>query len=339
MNKSSPENVAPVVARVYDIVDCGPGNRFVANGKLIHNSGGDKMNLQNLPRGGTLRRALTAPPGKLLLACDSAQIEARMVAWLAGQDSLLHSFREGRDVYCEFASDVYGRKITKADKLERHVGKTAVLGLGYGMGYAKFQATLALGSGGVKVDLMPEEAQTIVGTYRTKYPRICALWDRCGWALGQMVAGNEGSIKDDLVTFGHEHIRLPNGLRLHYPLLKRGADGFKFIGDSRAMIGATKAKILGEEYDGWTYVYGGKITENIVQALARIVVCDQMVRIGQRYKVVLQVHDEVVCLVDEAEAEEAKAFVEDVMRTPPVWAPDLPVKCEANLGANYAEAK
>lgn len=301
-------------------------------------SGGDKMNLQNLPRGGTLRRALTAPPGKLLLACDSAQIEARMVAWLAGQNSLLHSFREGRDVYCEFASEVYGRKITKAEKLERHVGKTAVLGLGYGMGWTKFKTTLELGSGGVKVMLTEDEAKTIVGVYRSKYPMIQALWDRCGWALGRMVMEESGEIKPG-ITFGKEHVALPNGLRLHYPLLNRTMEGFKFVGDSRAMLAATKAKLTGGEFDNWTYIYGGKMTENIVQALARIVVCDQMVRIGQRYKVVLQVHDEVVCLVDEAEAEEAKAFVEDVMRTPPVWAPDLPVNCEANLGVNYADCK
>lgn len=301
-------------------------------------SGGDKMNLQNLPRGGTLRRALCAPKGKLLLACDSAQIEARMVAWLAGQANLLHSFREGRDVYCEFASDVYGRKVTKAEKLERHVGKTAVLGLGYGMGWMKFQATLALGAGGMKVDLSEDEAKSIVGVYRGKYPMIQALWDRCGWALSRMVMGESGEVRPG-ITFGHEHIGLPNGLRLHYPLLNRTMEGFKFVGDSRAMLAATKAKITGGEFDGWTYIYGGKVTENIVQALARIVVCDQMVKIGQRYKVVLQVHDEVVCLVDEAEAEEAKAYVMEVMSTPPSWAPDLPVNCEAELGVNYADCK
>jgi DNA polymerase len=301
-------------------------------------SGGDKMNLQNLPRGGTLRRALKAPKGKVFVACDSAQIEARIVAWLARQDSLLHSFREGRDVYCEFASDVYNRPITKADALERHVGKTAVLGLGYGMGYVKFRATLLMGAGGKKVTLTESEALEIVRTYRQKYPLINALWDRCGWALAQMVAGNEGEIREG-VTFGHECIRLPNGMQLNYPLLSRGVEGFRFVGDSRSMATAAKAKLTGETFDGWTYIYGGKVTENIVQALARIVVCDQMVKIGQRYKVVLQVHDEVVCLVDEAEAEEAKAFVESVMRTPPAWAPDLPVNCECKIGKTYGECK
>jgi hypothetical protein len=301
-------------------------------------SGGDKMNLQNLPRGGTLRRALRAPQGKILVACDSAQIEARIVAWLARQHDLLQAFREGHDVYCLFASEVYGRKITKDDPLERHVGKTAVLGLGYGMGATKFRATLLMGAGGKKVVLTDSEAQNIVRTYRQKYPLIAALWDRCGWALAQMVAGNEGEIREG-VTFGHEHIRLPNGMQLNYPLLSRGLEGFRFVGDSRSMLAATKAKLTGQPFDGWTYVYGGKVTENIVQALARIVVCDQMATIGQRYKVVLQVHDEVVCMVDEDEAEEAKAYIEEVMRTPPAWAPDLPVNCECKIGKTYGDCK
>lgn len=303
-------------------------------------SGGDKMNLQNLPRGGTLRRALRAPHGKKFVACDSSQIEARVVAWLAGQSSLLHSFREGRDVYSEFATEVYGRTITRANQLERHVGKTAVLGLGYGMGAIKFQATLALGAGGLKVELPMNDAHRIVQTYRQKYPRIPMLWDRCGWALSQMVAGLEGEVANG-VEFGHEHILLPNRMRLHYPQLQRTNDGFRFIGDNRAWSALTKRIIIGEKLDDnqWTYVYGGKLVENIVQALARIVVCDQMVRIGQRYKVVLQVHDEVVCLVDEEEADEAKAFVEDVMRTPPKWAPDLPVNCECKTGKTYGECK
>jgi DNA polymerase I-like protein with 3'-5' exonuclease and polymerase domains len=81
------------------------------------------------------------------------------------------------------------------------------------------------------------------------------------------------------------------------------------------------------------------VTENVVQAVARIVVSEQMTKIGQRYKVVLQVHDEIVILVDEHEAEAAKAFMLEVMSTPPSWATDLPVACEASIGRNYAECK
>jgi DNA polymerase len=302
-------------------------------------SGGDKMNLQNLPRGGTLRKALCAPAGKVLVASDSSQIEARIVAWVAGQENLLHAFREGRDVYSEFASEVYGRKITKADKLERHVGKTAVLGLGYGMGFTKFKMTLALGAGGIKVEMEEDEAKRIVQTYRQKYARVPTLWDRCGWALREMAQGKNGEIRPYL-PFGPEWIGLPNGMQLNYPLLQVETGGFKFIGDPRAYIQAVKAKVVGSTVPvKWTYVYGGKITENIVQALARIVVAEQMVKVGQRYKTVLQVHDEIVCMVDEDEADEALAYIEDVMKTPPSWAPDLPVNCEAHVGKNYGEVK
>jgi DNA polymerase I-like protein with 3'-5' exonuclease and polymerase domains len=303
-------------------------------------SGGDKMNLQNLPRGGTLRRALCAPEGKVLVASDSSQIEARIVAWVAGQEHLLQSFREGRDVYSEFATDVYGRKITKADKLERHVGKTAVLGLGYGMGAPKFRATLALGAGGIKVEMDESEAKRIVQAYRSKYPMIPQLWNRCGWALTQMAMGKTGEIKPYL-PFEPEHIGLPNGLQINYPLLQTADGGFKYCGDARAFFEAAKARVLGAPIQTikWQYIYGGKVVENIVQALARIVVAEQMVTIGQRYKTVLQVHDEIVIMVDEHEAEEALEFVQQVMKTPPAWAPDLPVNCEAHVGINYGEVK
>jgi len=157
-------------------------------------SGGDKLNLQNLPRGGALRRALAAPAGKCVVACDSSQIEARLVAYLAGQDDLVQSFREGRDVYSEFATDVYQRRIVKTDKVERHVGKTCVLGLGYGMGPTKFQHSLATGFITVQVD--DNEAQTIVALYRNKYHRIQAFWNWCNHQLSEIVAGASGELCD-----------------------------------------------------------------------------------------------------------------------------------------------
>jgi DNA polymerase len=89
----------------------------------------------------------------------------------------------------------------------------------------------------------------------------------------------------------------------------------------------------------FTHIYGGKVTENIVQALARIVVSEQMAKIGERYPVVLQVHDEVIILVDEDQADAAEAYMMQVMSTPPIWAPDLPVSCESARGYNYAECK
>lgn len=306
-------------------------------------SGGDKMNLQNLPRSGALRRALCVPEGKLLVACDSAQIEARVVAWVAQQNDLLDAFREKRDVYSEFASEVYGRKVTKADKIERFVGKTCVLGLGYGMGADKFKATLAIGQAGLRVNIDYSEAKRIVNLYRTKNHKIATFWNRCNTALSHLVS------KQDFALVSHsphielidDGIRLPNGLAIRYPLLTATHDGYVYTADARVYREAVKDRVLGQDLntDKFIRIYGGKVTENLVQALARIVVAEQMIKIGERYKVVLQVHDEVVILCDAAEVEEAKAYMLEVMSTPPAWAPDLPVACEADHGENYGECK
>jgi len=301
-------------------------------------SGGDKLNLQNLPRGGALRRALVAPAGKCVVACDSSQIEARMVAYLAGQDDLVQSFRDGEDVYSKFATDVYQRPVTKGDKVERHVGKTCILGLGYGMGAPKFQHSLATGLISVKVG--DNEAKTIVSLYRNKYNRIQAFWNRCNHELNGMVAGASGELCD-LVSYDSEGIVLPNGLRLRYPALRGAAHGFEYINDARVYRKFIVARVSGDTTPDitWTKLYGGKVVENITQAVARIVVSEQMTKIGRRYPVALQVHDEIVCVVDEEDAEDCKAFMVDVMSTPPKWALDLPVACEADIGPNYGEAK
>lgn len=303
--------------------------------------GGDKMNLQNLPRGGELRRAIKAPKGKKIVACDSSQIEARMLAWLAGQADLVEAFREGRDIYSEFATDVYGIPINKSMKVERFVGKTCILGLGYGMGYEKLQRTLEIGQGGISVLIEPNDAQRIVRLYRNTYFKIPQLWKLCGSVLTDLVNGKDGIIKD-LLPYDNDSIYLPNGLRIHYPALQiNGTSGFRYINDARQFREMLKRRVLGENMDDlkWTYLYGGKVVENIVQALARIVVSEQMAAIGQRYKTALQVHDEIVCVVAEEEAEECQAFMERVMRTPPTWAANLPVNCESGVGDNYATAK
>ena len=267
-------------------------------------SGGDKLNLQNLPRNGAIRSALTAPEGHKLIACDSSQIEARVLAHLAGQDDLVEAFRQGRDVYSEFASNVYGKTITKEDKLERFVGKTCILGLGYGMGAEKFRNTLALGMGGLKVDIPLEEAKRIVYLYRDKNHRITALWQRCQSALSDMIAGRGGNISD-YVTYDKQGILLPSGLRIQYPTLNHTDNQFRYVSDSRTYRKIMSAKLQGETipHNNWTYIYGGKVVENIVQALARIVVAEQMVSLGQSYHVSFQVHDELIVCVPDSRCE------------------------------------
>jgi DNA polymerase I-like protein with 3'-5' exonuclease and polymerase domains len=332
MSRLSTGSGAPVVARVYDIANCGPRNRFAANGKLVHNSGGEGLNLQNLPkRGGdkTLRKAMCAPKGYKIIGCDSAQIEARIVAAVAGETDLVAAFRDKRDVYSEFASMVFGRTVTKeTDELARHVGKTAVLGLGYGMGAEKFQMTLKMGHPSVDLDL--DECQRIVKMYRSKYSMINSLWNRCGNALNRMIADDPGHIHL-AVAFDKEGFILPNGLRIQYPGLHPTNSGFAYYSNSRDY-----AKHLKGDEAKVTYLYGAKAVENVVQGLAALVIREQMVAAHQAgLKVVLQVHDEIVIVAPESEAEAALKTLQTIMSAPPAWMPALPLACEGKIADNY----
>ena len=300
-------------------------------------SGGDKLNLQNLPRNGALRKSLMAPKDKVLIACDSSQIEARMVAYISKQEDLIQAFREGRDVYSEFASEIYDRKITKKDKLERFVGKTCILGLGYGMGAVKFKDTLAMGQGGMSVDIDLNEAKRIVNLYRQKNHNIVSFWGTCGHALETMIGGGMGSIGGGICKYDSEGIILPNGLRIRYPELRRTSDGFEYISNARTYRKLNTTGSL-EDKD-WTRIYGGKVTENVVQALARIVVSEQMVEIGKHYQVLFQVHDEIIVCQMQKNKSDTQQHVETIMSTSPRWAQGLPVACESGVGFNYGEAK
>jgi len=297
-------------------------------------SGGDKINLQNLPRGGALRKSITVPQGHKLVACDSSQIEARVVAWLAGQNDLVEDFSNGIDIYSKFASDVYSRPIDKAvDKVERFVGKTCILGLGYGMGKDKFKQTLKIGQAGVSVDIGIGDAERIVNLYRQKYGRIAELWKEAQTALEKMVAGYDFEFGTGIkLRCNGQGIHLPNGMLVIYPNLRK-EDG-QFVYDGR--YGPVK-------------IYGGKVVENVVQALARIVVFDQMAKIDQalrkldtpelRFKVVLTVHDEVVACAPTGFTKACVLLMEKIMSTPPKWAAGLPVACESGHGENYGDCK
>jgi hypothetical protein len=305
-------------------------------------SGGDGSNLQNLPSRGnnTIRRAIRAKPLHKIIACDSSQIEARMVAWLAGQDDLLQAFREKRDVYSEFASEIYGRTITKKDTVERFVGKTCVLGLGYGMGAEKFKRTLEIGQAGVSVKIDLNEAERIVRLYRQKNWKIVQLWNACGHALTSMSQGGSGVLANRL-PFSIEGITLPSKFRIVYPALRSSSNGFEYILDGKSYRKYIRDRMTGEPTDSipisWTKIYGGKVTENLVQALAAIVIREQMAAIGRYYKVAFQVHDEIVLTVPLSFADAAEQKLVEIMSTPPKWAPDLPVACESGQADNYGD--
>jgi DNA polymerase len=290
--------------------------------------GDDKINLQNLPaRGsnaGKLKKAIQAPKGYVMIDCDSSQIEARTVAWLAGQQDLLDAFEKGEDVYKIMASAIYNKSVDDVTKDERFVGKTTILGAGYGMGAAKFQ--LQLKTFGVDVDV--DECKRIIDVYRSTYPSIPALWrqgQRCIEAIMTIKACDFGVV--DAVRFDPREsgFLLPSGLWQRY-------DGLKKVTDS-------EGKDQYEYYTrkGATKIYGGKVVENICQAVARCVIAEQMVRISKKYQVVLTVHDAVACIAPEAEAEAAQQYVEECMRWRPGWAATLPLNCESGVGKSYGD--
>lgn len=287
--------------------------------------GDDKVNMQNLPRKSPLKKAIRAPEGYTFIDCDSSQIEARTLAWLAGQDDLVAAFDAGEDVYKIMASAIYGVPIEEVTDDQRFVGKTTILGAGYGMGPLKFQAQLL--TFGVKMDL--DECKRIIAVYRETYPMIPLLWRAAGDALDAMANNQTAPLGRDgvLVVEGREGIRLPNTLRLHY-------ENLRWVqtpeGKSEMVYDQKKGRAVLT-----TRIYGGKCVENICQALARIVIGEQMLMVARRLRVVMTVHDAVGSIAPTEEAEEARAFVEACMRIRPKWSMLLPLNCESKMGASY----
>jgi DNA polymerase len=292
--------------------------------------GDDKLNLQNLPRNSPLKKAIIPPNGYVFLDSDSSQIEARTLAWVAGQDDLVDAFERGEDVYKIMASAIYGKDINAITKNERFVGKTTILGAGYGMGAKKFQAQLKNFAVSVELD----ETKRIIDTYRRTYPRIPLLWQEAHAVLGAILGdqyaefGRGGLLKVE----GKKGIKLPNGLYLRYPNLR-------FI--ETEQDGKLKAEYVYDTKRGKQTVpnriYGGKVIENVCQALARIVIGTQMLMVAKKYRVVMTVHDAIGCIVPEAEVETGKEYVELCMRLRPTWAPELPLNCEAGYGESYGD--
>jgi DNA polymerase len=287
--------------------------------------GADKLNLQNLPsRGdnaGKLKAAIQPPEGYVIIDCDSAQIEARVLAWFAGQQDLVEAFSEGKDVYKIMASAIYAKEAGEITKGERFVGKTTILGAGYGMGAEKFQNQLKNFGAEVAID----EAKRIINTYRETYPWIPALWKAGQVAIDAMAKGRTAKWGNGAVVVGSGGILMPNGMYQRYPALRkvRDKDGKEqYIYDSRK---------------GPVKIYGGKLTENICQGLARCIIGEQLLRINKRYKVVLTVHDAVAWVAPKEEAEEAKAYGMECMRYVPAWAEGIPLNCEAGYGENYGD--
>lgn len=303
-------------------------------------SGLDKINLQNLPRSkvladgktpdpasGWLRKSIVAPPGWKIIAADLANIEARIVACLSGQWDMVTDFASGLDQYSKFATKVYGRPINKRDHpIERFVGKTCILGLGYGMGWAKFLRQMRI----AKVSMDERMAKDIVYLYRREYSKIPELWGALDAILKHAVDPKCLQVFGPL-NIMHERILLPNGMPIIYPGLRLA----KTLGYNSGLVFRDRRSDEGE-----LGLWGGAITENVVQALARIILTRAELRLARAgLKAVLQVHDELVFCVPDRHVDACMQASTLAMTAPVDFMPRLPVAVEIHSGQSYGDAK
>jgi len=354
--------------RFLDISERGtlpvPLNYYGAHTGRWSASKGSGLNLQNLKRGSFLRQAIKAPKGKTLVVCDLAQIEPRVLAYLADYENLLEIFTSGQDAYASFGAQMFNIPgLTKTSHPDlRQSAKSALLGCGYGMGWASFSAQLLTGFLGAPPTLYtkdfakqlgvteqtvadflaweknlellgkiphtctPKEllihalaAKEIINKYREAAYPVVGFWNLCNSLIKHSLS--EGKpYQHKCLTFEKERIILPSGLALRYPDLR--------LENAQWVYGSDSKKL-----------YGGKLTENIVQAVARCVMTDGMLRIQEKYPCVLTVHDEVVALVPENDAEEAEKWVLAQMVMDPEYMKGIPLDAEASSAKRYGDAK
>ena len=346
-----------------------PLNYYGAHTGRWSASKGSGLNLQNLKRKSFLRKSIMAPAGYTLVVCDLSQIEPRVLAYLADYDALLNIFKSGQDAYAMFGAQMFGipglTKDTHPDL--RQSAKSALLGAGYGLGWASFAAQLLtgfLGAPPTRYDKAFAKQLGVTAEYLNKFlswednitrmadiPHTCTeeellvhcisskliidkyrdaaqpvknFWEMCDALIVRSLAGGK-EYTHKCLTFQKERIILPSGLALKYPQLSGKPDA--------------KGRIQ------WTYgdlmkkLYGGSLTENIVQAVARCVMTDGMLRIQRRYPCVLTVHDECCIIAPENEAEDAYQFVLECMTRAPAYLPGLPLAADGGFGRRYGDIK
>lgn len=281
-----------------------------------------------------LRGAIVAKRGHQLYVADYASIEARVLLWLAREESALKLFREGGDLYLDMAESIYGYTCTKDENpKERGIGKIAILGLGYQMGWAKFLATCA--AAGVVVE--DEFAMQVVEAYRSKYARVKQLWWDTEDAACEAVRRKGHVIKQDRISWqrlgNFLFCTLPSGRRLAYP--------FPELRERETPWGAVKMALTFKGVNPYNKqwqrqtTYGGSLVENIVQAISRDIMAHALLQCeaGGIYTPVLSVHDEVV-----AEAKIGQGDVhefEQLLTACPKWAQGCPIGAEGWKGMRY----
>ena len=318
----------------------------------------DAINMQNIskrnPNMLAIRKAIKAPQGYKVVAADSSQIEARMVAYLANEVELLDQFRHGRDPYAELAEKIFGataqeihdgaKSGDKRMKMYRNVGKTAILSAGYGVGARKFSGTLL--RQGVKLaanlDEHAEMAKHAHSVYRMSNASIVTLWDRCQRVIDALAVGSSGFFAgphNDLLEYGLmsvpgasdlvPSIKMPNGYILRYPNLHaETAEGSK-----RPQYFYDRPKGKNELK---TKIYGGSTTENICQSLAFMLLMWQACRMAEQgIHLHGNIHDSFAAIVPAEQAEQTAAVMTKCMSEVPDWLPGFPVACEAEIGDDF----
>jgi DNA polymerase I-like protein with 3'-5' exonuclease and polymerase domains len=301
----------------------------------LTNPGKHKDKAGNVQYKSRLRFGFAAPKDHVVVALDYSQIEARITAEIAGQDDLVQAFREGRDVYSEFAQDLYKRPVSKqlaeedpqAEK-DRKSGKETILGAGFGMGDKKFKRTVR-GKGLILTD---EEAKYAIDFYRAKYERIENQWGIYTAALNSLLQYRD-PVPAGLVTFDWDTdedacIILPNGMRLLYPGLHLKLN--KKNGRSSPVFQRAR--------DKWPQnIWGGVVMNNVAQSTAGILIRRAMVDIQRelKFRPALQIYDEVVYVIPASIAAEfVKAASALMTRTWDIM-PNLPIAVEAKTGPSY----
>ena len=310
-------------------------------------SGTNKINMQNLGRNSKLRNCLCAPNGYKVIAPDFSNIEGRVSAWFAGDTLKCSGYDSGVDYYNKLATDVFGYPVDrkavndlgkKLFAMEGAIGKTGELGLGYGMGAAKFWETCAKGPmGEAPIHLEDGLAKKTVMAWRRQNSAIVQMWQKLDVVLEQMTDPNLVPYKFGPLEIHYQRVRLPNGMFLNYPKLAWRQSVFdNEDGSARNGYSYWNGKW---HQDTW----GGTFLENIIQALARIIMSDSLERTDKHFVehelgwMVLTVHDENVAIVREDQAQECLDFVIADMRLRPQWAPGLPLDAEGKISNFFAK--
>ncbi len=284
--------------------------------------GGDKTNYQNFKRGSPLRKAHCAAEGHTVVKADRSQDECRKLNFIAGQWDVIERFAQGIDPYLPIASMFYGREITKADPAERGVGKQLELSCGYGAGGPTIKRTAKRGTYGPPVELTDQQAMDARDLYRATHPAVVAYWAAAGRMISAL-AGTSQPVEWGCMTVDSNVIWLPGNVPIWYHDLHYHQDEETGEGNWRY-----------RDRKGWAKLYGGKLTENVIQALSAVDMRESLVRIFNRTGISYanQEHDAAVWIVPNSLVSPFCQVVEQEMTRAPTWLPGIPLACEITTG-------